>query len=158
MAAKLLPKIRQVSATNDFWFSTLVPLSAFAGAMPDANLGSAMKGNLLGSVQQASGGLKFGPTVELSLEAIMKSPKDAAALVDVVKFLAGLIQTNRQNDKTAAQVSTLLDSLQATSHDDIMTMHLAIPEAALERMLEGMREQRRQSPPAAPPPNSPNKN
>ncbi len=159
MAASLFRKVGEVSARNDFWFSTVVPLSAFAGAMPDANLAGAMKGNLLGSIQQASGGLKFGSTMELSVEAIMKSPQDAAALVDVVKFLAGLIQTNRQKDTTAAQVSTLLDSLQAESRENIMTMHLAIPEPALESMLEGMREQRRQSgKPAAPAPISPNKN
>jgi hypothetical protein len=110
--------------------------------MPDPNLSSAMKGNLLGAVQQASGGIKFGQTVQLSAEAITRSPKDASALVDVVKFVAGLIQTNRQGDKTAAQVSTLLDGLQTSAQGNTMTMTLAIPEATLEQMLSMMRQDR----------------
>jgi hypothetical protein len=138
----LARKVRQVGANNDFWFTTLVPLSEFASAMPDPNLSSAMKGNLLGAVQQASGGIKFGQTVQLSAEAITRSPKDASALVDVVKFVAGLIQTNRQGDKTAAQVSTLLDGLQTSAQGNTMTMTLAIPEATLEQMLSMMRQDR----------------
>jgi len=93
-------------------------------------------------VQQASGGIKFGQTVQLSAEAITRSPKDASALVDVVKFVAGLIQTNRQGDKTAAQVSTLLDGLQTSAQGNTMTMTLAIPEATLEQMLSMMRQDR----------------
>lgn len=138
----LAAKVRQVSAANDFWFTTLVPLAQFAGAMPDPNLSGAMKGNLLGAVQQASGGLKFGDTVQVFGEAITRSPKDAAALVDVVKFVAGLIQTNRQNDKTAAQVSTLLDNLQTSAQGSVMTMNLAIPEATLEQMINTVRQER----------------
>jgi flagellar motor switch protein FliM len=57
----------------------------------------------------------------------------------VVKFVAGLIQTNRQSDKTAAQVSTLLDGLQTTAQGNTMTMNLAIPEATLEQMINMMR-------------------
>jgi len=149
-------KVRQVGANNDFWFSTLVPLSEFAAAMPDPNLSNAMKGNLLGAVEQASGGIKFGQTVQLSAEAITRSPKDAAALVDVVKFVAGLIQTNRQGDKTAAQVSTLLDGLQTSAQGNTMTMTLAIPEATLEQMLSMMRQDRSaQGKKSTPPPSVP---
>lgn len=145
---RLASKVRQVSAKNDFWFTTLVPLSYFAGAVPDPNIAGAMKGNLLGAIEQTSGGVKFGPTVQVSAEAITRSPKDASALVDVVKFVAGLIQTNRQNDNTAAQVSTLLDSLQASAEGNVMTMNLAVPEATLEQMIHTMRRQ--QAAPKAP--------
>lgn len=141
-STKLAGKVRQMSTSYDFWFTTLVPLAEFAGAMPDPNLSSAMKGNLLGAIQQTTGGVKFGQTVQLYAEAVTRSPQDAAALVDVVKFIAGLIQTNRQNDKTAAQVSTLLDALQTTTQGNVMTMSLAIPEATLEQMMSAMRQTR----------------
>lgn len=140
-SSTLARKVRQVGAANDFWFTTLVPLSEFASVMPDPNLSNAMKGNLLGAVEQASGGIKFGQTVQLSAEAITRSPKDASALVDVVKFVAGLIQTNRQGDKTAAQVSTLLDGLQTSAVGNTMTMTLAIPEGTLEQMLSTMHQE-----------------
>jgi len=142
ISTKLAGKVQQVSTNYDFWFTTLVPLAEFAGAMPDPNLSSAMKGSLLGGIQQTSGGVKFGQNVLLYAEAVTRSPEDAAALVDVVKFIAGLIQTNRQNDKTAAQVSTLLDALQTTTQGNVMTMSLAIPEATLEQMMSAMRQER----------------
>lgn len=142
VSTKLAGKVQQVSTAYDFWFTTLVPLAEFAGAMPDPNLGNAMKGNLLGAIQQTSGGVKFGSTVQLFAEAVTRSPQDAAALVDVVKFIAGLVQTNRQNDKTAAQVSTLLDGLQTTTQGNVMTMTLAIPESTLEQMMTSMRQDR----------------
>lgn len=141
-STKLAAKVQQVSANYDFWFTTMVPLAEFAGAMPDPNLSNAMKGNLMAAIQQTSGGVKFGPTIQLYAEAITRSPQDASALVDVVKFLAGLIQTNRQNDKTAAQVSTLLDGLQTTTDGNTMTMSLAIPEATLEQMMSSLRRPR----------------
>lgn len=135
----LLAKVREVSAKNDFWFVTLVPVSEFAGVMPDQNLGSAMKGNLLAGISQASGGVRFGDTVNFSAEAIARSEKDAQALVDVVRFVAGMVQLNRQNNPTAGQAATLLDSLDCKATGNVTTVSLAIPESQIEGMLESMR-------------------
>jgi hypothetical protein len=139
----LAGKVQQVSAANDFWFTTLLPLSEFASSMPDAGLAGALKGNMLQAVQQASGGIKFGTIIVLSAEIVTRSPQDASALVDVVKFIAGLIQTNRKNDKTAEKVSTVLDALRCNAQGNVMTMSISIPETVLEQMLESMRQERR---------------
>ena len=128
-------KAQQVSATNDFWFVTLVPLSNFSGSIPDSNLSSAMQGNLFAAINQASGGVRFGDTVTISAEAVTRSEKDAQALVDVVKFFAGLIQLNKQNNATAGQVATLLDTLQTSTAGNTTTISLAIPELQLEQLL-----------------------
>jgi hypothetical protein len=140
--SNVLNKAQEVSAKNDFWFVTLVPLSNFSGAIPNPNLSGAMNGNLLAAVNQASGGIRFGDTVTLSAEAITRSEKDAQALVDVVKFFAGLVQLNRQKDPAAGQVATLLDTLQATATGNITTISLAIPEQQLEQMLNRARPPR----------------
>jgi len=136
----ILAKVRTLSAKNDFWFVTLVPISEFANAMPNANLSSAMKGNLLAAVHEASGGIRFGDTVNISGEAVTRSDKDAQALVDVFKFVAGMVQTNRQNDTTVNKVATLLDTLDLQTKDNIMTLSLAIPEKQLEQILDLMRQ------------------
>jgi hypothetical protein len=128
-------KAQQVSATNDFWFVTLVPLSNFTGAIHDSNLSGAMQGNLLAAIDQASGGIRFGDTVTISAEAVTRSEKDAQALVDVVKFFSGLIQLNKQNNATAGQVATLLDTLQTSTAGNTTTISLAIPEQQLEQLL-----------------------
>jgi hypothetical protein len=141
----LLGKVRDLSAKNDFWFVTTVPISEFAGAMPNPNLSGAMKGDLLAAIHQASGGIRFGDTVTISGEAVTRSDKDALALADVFRFLAGLIQLNSENNKVAGQVSTLLDSMDLKTSGNIMTMSLAIPEQQLEQLLNSMHQERKQA-------------
>lgn len=135
-------KAQQVSATNDFWFVTLVPLSNFSNAIANPSLSGAMQGNLFAAVNQASGGVKFGDTVTISAEAVMRSEKDAQALVDVVKFLAGLVQLNRQNNPAAGQVATLLDTLQTSTSGNTTTISLAVPEQQLEQLLNSSPHQK----------------
>jgi len=148
----LLSKVRDVSAANDFWFVTLVPVSEFALAMPDPNLSGAMKGNLLAGISQASGGVRFGDTVAFSAEAVARSDKDAQALVDVVKFVAGMVQLNRQQNSTADQVSSLLDNLNCKATGNVTTISLAIPETQLEQMLQSLRQDSRPARKKAPAP------
>ena len=142
----LIKKVGDVSAKNDFWFVTLVPLSEFAGAMPDANVSNAMSGNVLNGINQASGGIRFGDMVTISAEAITRSDKDALALVDVVRFVVSMLQMNRQNNPAAGQVASLLDALDTKTAGNVMTMSLAIPEQQLEQMLNNL--QRPSRPPA----------
>jgi hypothetical protein len=133
--SNVFTKAQTASANNDFWFVTLVPLSNFSSAIPDPNLSGAMQGNLFAAINQASGGIRFGDTVTISAEAVTRSEKDAQALVDVVKFFAGLVQLNRQNNPAAGQVATLLDTLQASAAGNTTTISLAIPEQQLEQLL-----------------------
>lgn len=136
---------QQVSANNDFWFVTLVPLSNFSGAIPNSNLNGAMQGNLLASINQASGGIRFGDTVTISAAAVTRSEKDAQSLVDVVKFFASLVQLNKQNNPAAGQVATLLDSLQTSTSGNTTMISLAIPEQQLEQLLNSARPHARKA-------------
>jgi hypothetical protein len=135
--ASIVAKAQAVSAGKDFWFVSLVPLSNFSSSVPDPS--GAMKGNLLGAINQASGGIRFGDTVTITAEAVTRSEKDAQALVDVVKFFASLIQLNRQQNPTAGQVATLLDTLQTSASGNITTISIAIPEQQLEQLINGVR-------------------
>ena len=118
-------KIQTLMANNDFWFYTLVPISEFADAMPNANVGQAMQGNLLQGITQVSGGLKFGPMVRLSAEAVTRSEKDAGALEDVVRFIAGMIQLNKDKSTTASGVSSLIDTMVLNTAGNVMTLSLS---------------------------------
>jgi len=134
----LVKKVGDLSAKNDFWFVTLVPLSQFSSAMPSPNLSGAMQGNLLNGINQASGGIRFGDTVTISAEAITRSDKDAQALVDVVKFLVNMLQLNRQDNAVAGQVSNLLDGLDTKTTGNVMSMSLAIREQQLEQLFQNL--------------------
>jgi hypothetical protein len=144
----LVKKVADVSAKNDFWFVTLVPLSQFADAMPNANLSNAMQGNMLNGINEASGGVHFGDTVTISARAVARSEKDAQALADVVKFVVSMLQMNRQQNAVAGQVSSLLDTLNTKIVDNVMSMSLAIPEEQLEQLFQNL--QRPNRPPANP--------
>jgi hypothetical protein len=140
--ASIVTKAQSVSSGKDFWFVTLVPLSNFSASVPDPNVSGAMKGNLMAAINQTSGSIRFGDTVSISVEAVTRSEKDAQALVDVVKFFAGLVQLNRQKDPTAGQVATLLDTLQTSTSGNITSLSIAIPEAQLEQLLNSVRPAR----------------
>ena len=132
--ASWLAKAQAASAGQDFWFVTLVSLSNFSSSVADSNAGNAI-GNLFAAINQASGGIRFGDTVTITTEAVTRSDKDAQALVDVVKFFASLVQLNSQNNPTAGQVATLLNTLQASTSGNITNISLAIPEQALEQLI-----------------------
>jgi len=134
--AAVLTKAQTTSSGKDFWFVTLVPLSNFSASVPDPS--GTMKGGLFAAINQASGGIRFGDTVTITAEAVTRSEKDAQALVDVLKFFAGLVQLNRQQNATAGQVATLLDTLQTSTSGNITNISLAIPEQQLEQLLNSV--------------------
>jgi hypothetical protein len=136
LPAAVMTKVQELSAANDAWFMTTGPVTSFFdGKMADPNLDTAMKGNLLQAVLQANGGVKFGTdTVRISGEALTRSDKDASALADVIRFIAGLVQLNKDKDPQAQKIATLLDTLQLTTEASTMKVSLTIPENLIEQL------------------------
>ncbi len=135
-SADLSAKANAASANNQAWFVTLAPLTEFlAGKVKDPNLNSAMQGNMLQAIQQASGGIRFGGAdVTISGEAVTRSEKDASALVDVMKFLAGLVQLNRDQNPGAAKAATLLDTAKFSFDGNVFHLSMVIPEDQVEKL------------------------
>ncbi|MBV8817088.1 MAG: hypothetical protein JO022_01955 [Acidobacteriaceae bacterium] len=130
-------QLQRLSAANDFWFLTLAPLSEFASVMPDPNLGQAMNGKLFQAISQVSGGVKFGSNVQIGMEAVCRSEKDAQALAELVRFIVGLMDTNKPaSGNGAAQASTLLDNLKLSTTGSTTTISLAVPESTLEQIFD----------------------
>lgn len=136
LPADVSRQVGALSSSNHAWFLSTVPVGEFfAGKVADPNLGNAFSGGLLQAVLQASGGMNFAADgVRITGQAVARSPKDAEALRDVVKFLAGLIQLNKDKDPNAAKVATLLDSLQVSAQDNTMSLSMSIPEALVEQL------------------------
>jgi hypothetical protein len=123
-------RMRELSATYDAWFLSNGPPGDFvAGKLADQNLGDAVHSNLLAAVVEASGGLKFDPDgVRFRGTAVARSQKDASALRDVVKFIAGLVQVDK------ASKATLVQSLEATADGNVVRLSLSMPEAVVEQL------------------------
>lgn len=130
----LLDRVSRASAGNDAWFFTVGNPGQFLhGKLSDPNLNGALQGDMLQNVQEAAGGLRFGDLdVKLTAEVVARTEKDAAALADVVRFFAGMVQLNRDRGPGASQAATLLDSMQLSAQDNVMKLSLAIPEDQLE--------------------------
>lgn len=129
-------KAVQLSSANDAWFVSTGPVTDFfTSKTADAKVAPVMQANLLQAVLQANGGIKFTDAgVQITGEALTRSAKDATALADVVRFLAGMVQLNRDKDPQAQKVATLLDSLTLSTKDATMQLSLLMPEALVEQL------------------------
>ncbi len=143
----LIARVASLSAAHDFWFITLVPVTEFAGAVPDPNLSQAMQGGMLQGITEASGGVKFGDVVQFSVQALTRTEKDAASLLEVVHFLSGLLKMNREKDVAASQIGSLIDSLEAKARGNVVTLTLAVTEAQLDQIMNTAKQENK--PPAA---------
>ncbi|MDZ4800709.1 MAG: hypothetical protein SGI92_21325 [Bryobacteraceae bacterium] len=131
-ASPVVIKASTVGAKYDAW---MVTNGVFVAPLPGKNGNSnPMTGGLQGIVE-TSGGLTFGSTVQFAGEAVTRSDKDAQALVDVVKFISGMVQMNT-NNPDMQKLQPLLDSLQVSAQGTTVKMSFSIPEAELEQMMK----------------------
>ncbi len=72
----------------------------------------------------------------------MRSEKDAGAMVDAMRFIASMIGSGN-NQKQAAALADVLDTMTLSSEGNVFKMSLTIPEDQLERLLHPARMQAR---------------
>jgi hypothetical protein len=118
---QIVDRVKALSDANDFWFVSILPFSEFISGLP----GGAGKSEALKSVQQASGGVKFGESVQLTAEFKTRSAEDASSLAGALRSLAGLALT-----------PPLLDSLDLKTDGEIVRLALALPEAQAEALFQ----------------------
>ena len=135
LASALIDSVCDYSARYHAWMVSTAPLGNLAANVPDKQISGAMQGGLAQSIQQVNGGVRFGSNIDVTGQAVTRSDKDAQALVDVVKFLAGLAQANSQNQPEAARFAKLLSSLNVKTDGSSMVMSLSLPEADIETLV-----------------------
>ena len=94
ISPELATKINRSSANQDAWVISLAPLSAFAQAIPDRNVKGALQGDLLKSIEESSGGVRFGNVIEITGQITAHTAQDANSLGDVVRFFLNMAQFN----------------------------------------------------------------
>jgi hypothetical protein len=134
----LLGKITDLDSRYDAWAISLVPVGEMAARVPNPNVSGAMKGNALQSIQQVSGGLSFGDMVTVTAEAVTRSDKDASALADVIRFLASLLQMNRQAAQAGA-LAAALDNMKLEADGVVTRLTMEIPAGDLEKLIQSQR-------------------
>jgi hypothetical protein len=126
-------KINAIGANNDAWFVSLVG----GGFLADhAGTQGASQAKALQGVVQSSGGVKFGSVINTTFDAVTRSPQDAQSLSDVIRFMASMVQMQRQNDPRAGILASALDGMTLENSGANVHFAVAMPEKSLEQLAE----------------------
>ena len=138
----LAQRASEVSSQYQAWFvaaSVDELANSFGGGA-----GGGIPANAFQSILTAAGGLKLATdAVTVGLEAVTRTDKDAQSLVDVVKFLVSMVQSNGNNDPNAARAANLANLASITATGPLMRISVAIPEKDVEQMLGSTRPGRK---------------
>lgn len=135
--------ISQAGTNNDVWFATIAPASRFPmhfGPDTDQALGGSQT---LQAISAASGGIRFGSSVEITMDAIARSDKDASALADVLRFGASLLRASGQSDGHSTALASALEQMLVTASGQNVHLTLSMPEATIEQLAETRPQRRR---------------
>ncbi len=134
--AALQQQISKITPDSDAWFVSLMPGSFLANQIKEQTKQPMQHAEVLQSVLQSSGSIHFGDQIQLSFDALTRSPKDATSLADVVRFIASMVQMQRQSDARADVVATALDNMNLTTDGDAMHLSISMPEKSLEQLAD----------------------
>jgi hypothetical protein len=142
---QLASKVASLSTSQDAWAISMVPFASMGGGpSADPTIQGAFNGDLFKKITSTSGGIKFGPEIMLSTEMVAADEKNASALGDVVRFLAGMASMNAGSAKGAPSgVVALLQGLTVKSEGNVVNLTVSVPEEQLESLFKAIPGQMR---------------
>lgn len=134
--ADLKSKIQSVGAANDAWFVSMVSGATLLGSHPGQQQDGASQAQALKSVVQSSGGVKFGSNIETTVDAVTRSDRDAQSLSDVIRFMASMVQMQRQSDPKAGILANALNGMTLQNTGSAVHFAVTMPEKSLEQLAD----------------------
>jgi len=128
----IMARINQLSTTLDAWTVSTGALSSFIPGMGGPNGPSAV----LSSITQASGGVKFGASIQVSVQAIAANAQDASSIGDLTKFAVQMISAQGNGANIPEALSTMLKSLVVSTDGTAVNVSLSMPEDELESLIK----------------------
>lgn len=117
IGAEYAAKAAKLSEQYDVWGFSTVSLANMAPAAPNASLQQAT--DILKSIQQVSGGVRFSPDVEMAAELVTRTQKDAESVRDTLSFVSAFL-ANQKNSSglraDALKVSVNARTVRITLH------------------------------------------
>ena len=130
--------VNSAGAKNDAWFASVVPGDSFSHFhLP--NQPSASQAQVLQSIRESSGGVHFGNTVDVSFAALTRSPQDANALANVIRFGVSFVQMQGDKDKNAAILASALDKMNLSTSGNTTQLSFALSESDMEQLAQNHR-------------------
>ncbi len=134
ISPQLQQLISQAGTGNDVWFASAVPASRIPMPLHPGADDSVRESRMLQTISAASGGVRFGSSVEITVDAVAQSEKDASSLADVIRFGASLLQSKGQSDPNSALLASALNQMLVTASGQNVHFSLSMPESALEQL------------------------
>ncbi|HXE10756.1 MAG TPA: hypothetical protein VN633_01465 [Bryobacteraceae bacterium] len=138
--APLDPQLQQrmqiASTGNEAWFASVVPGTEIPPQAKFGPDGQSINGAVLQGITETSGAVHSAANgLNLNFDAVTRSEKDAQSLSDVIRFFAGMVQMQAQNQPQAALLLPSLDSMRLTTAGNETHVSLSISEATVEQLL-----------------------
>jgi hypothetical protein len=131
-----LAKAQTLDGRYDAWVVSSDPAGGILKGIP-----SNQNGDMLRSIREASGGVKFGVNIEIDATAATRSDRDATALHDVIRFVAGMVRVKSEEQGVPA-VGSFLDSMRLSTSGDQVSLSLSLPEAEIEKLIDTSRSRK----------------
>jgi hypothetical protein len=133
LPASLITEIGQLSAANDAWALTTVSPSTLkqsAGTLVPG-LGNGAD-NVLGTVQSASGGIKFGTNVVLTAQAQADTAQNATAAAGLIQFVVNMAQMKASDEP---QLQALAKALTVSASGTTVNLSLSMPSDQFQELV-----------------------
>ncbi len=134
LTGDLAAKAMSMSGTNQIWFASMASLSDMAANLSHGQQAGGPQ-EILKSIRQANGGLKFDDPITLSIELVAQTAQDASSLSGALQMLLGMAQMQQQKSGMPPQVQQLLKTLTLNASGTSVNIGLSMPEAALESLI-----------------------
>jgi hypothetical protein len=129
----LAVKAQEASASNQAWAATITAVPDLAPALNGGQANNPMA-NVLQAITGLAVGVQLGSAnVTLSGEAATRSVQDAQALADVLHFVVGMAQANRNNPQGGGAAS-LADAASISAQGASVRLSVTVPEQQLEQL------------------------
>jgi hypothetical protein len=130
----VMGQVNKWSGSQDAWAISTVPPSSLApapGAIPIPGVGPGNQSGAFQSIQNASGGVKFGTNVVVSAQVQAGNAQDASNLGDTLKLLASMALLQAKGDAT---VTALANSLNVSTSGAVLNVSISLPQEMLQEM------------------------
>lgn len=136
--AALAAKVNELGATNDIWMVSRVSPAELTGEVAAGKIGGNPQMEMLKSIEQVSGGLKFGSDLMLTADVTTRTPAEAQNIAATLRLFIGLAASGNRNAKDAAAI---LQKLALRAEGNSVKLSFSMPEAEIRKSFEAAMQQ-----------------
>jgi hypothetical protein len=125
-------RAQQLAGMYDNWFVIVRPLEQGQNAAP-----LKYRAELVNAIEQISGGIRFGTTIEIRVEALMQTSDHARTLAALGHWLPGLVQLI-QSEGAFAQLAEIAENISVVAEGRTVTLSFQLAEGKVKELADVM--------------------